>query len=421
MNDTFQSIMSSASLYAPGLPPTQLMDFTARSLQYFWYKRAWSWKKKSATLFPKTFSISASDTCSITADTALLTSTLGSFTPDMINMQVRVGANSNPFPYYTITAWINGFQVVLDRTWAGPTQINSSYYVGQVYFSVPTDFESFVWAAVPAYNYRMDLTVTQSDLALVDAQRSYSGNPVALVPLDYTPFNAGTVGPVTKVTISATSPVPVSTTTLGYNYPTQLTFIIKITTGGLPGGTLQFQWYVPQIATGGTQAVTDNNPIDLVFGAQVYFIQSGYVLNEEFVFTCTPDTTSGVARFEIWPRPQSPAYVIPYQYNLKLPTFDQDNGTLPEPLARRGDSLLKLVKSESCTWPGTETQRNPVYDQRLAAQFKKDADYDIHQMSLLDSDVSKAALRYQNKVMSWPTLSGQYLYNHDVPLYGRGF
>uniref|UniRef100_UPI00195D2EAA hypothetical protein n=1 Tax=Fusobacterium mortiferum TaxID=850 RepID=UPI00195D2EAA len=88
--------------------------------------------------------------------------------------------------------------------------------------------------------YRLWTNVTEQDLAVLDPQRTNQGQTYAAVYRDYSSQFGGVIGPVLPVT-SPTDPGPVSTTTFGYSYVTNATYIVQVVTGGTTG-TATFRW-----------------------------------------------------------------------------------------------------------------------------------------------------------------------------------
>jgi hypothetical protein len=87
---------------------------------------------------------------------------------------IKTDTTSNP-PFTTLT---------LDRPWMEPGGPQQSYMIYQAYFPVPvSDFKRFLSARDTTNNYDMDYwSLSQKDLAVVDAERTQFNDPTSFVP-----------------------------------------------------------------------------------------------------------------------------------------------------------------------------------------------------------------------------------------------
>ena len=89
-----------------------------------------------------------------------------SFTPSLVNQQLRVGFTS---PIYTITAFIDATHLQLELPWGMPTQLSTSYFVTQFYYQF-NNLRGFYSVKNIQLMFRMAL-VTQSLLENWDPSR----------------------------------------------------------------------------------------------------------------------------------------------------------------------------------------------------------------------------------------------------------
>jgi hypothetical protein len=105
-----------------------------------------------------------------------------SFTPSLVGQQLRVGFTA---PIYSITAFIDATHLQLEMPWGMPTQLNTSYFVTQYYFSFP-NIKFFVSVKNLMMMYRLWTNCPQSLIENWDPSRLQMMWPriVATMPPD---------------------------------------------------------------------------------------------------------------------------------------------------------------------------------------------------------------------------------------------
>ena len=388
--DNFTSLYRRLLSRAPVLDPLLAQDIVKDQFARLADRRVWSWRRKRNAFAPVVYTID--DTISTLPNIATVTGNLGALLPEMVGKQIRIGGVG--YPIYTIIQYNSPTSVVLDRPWEGRALTNSSYAVWTIYFPVPADFQSFYSLVNPSNNYRLWTNITQGDIDMFDSQRIQAGIAFSAAYVDQAIGIAGVVGEALRVVGTSTDPAPISATTYGYSYPESLTYVIRISTAGAPGGALQFQWFVAQYpSTVTTVSVTNNDPIDLGNGVLVYFPTATYTLSDTWVVNCIPVPAQSVPRYELWPRPTTGVY--PYIYNIRLPQLSDSSPTLPQFVADRSATLLEMCLAQVARWPGTETRANPYFNLQLANTHQANAETLLTQMEMADDAVAPEDLKYQ--------------------------
>ena len=358
----------------------QLINDAWKQLQA---RREWSWRR-GHNIFqpPPLYSTGTVTTNKGTGNPNLITGNGTAWTQSMVGQQIRIGGLN--FPYYDITAVLSPTSMLIGAPgWTAPDLTASPYQILQIYYPVPSDFGYFYTIVSVKDAYRLWDTVTEADLMLLDPQRAQTGQTYGVAFYDYQPIFAGTVNPTVIVVGAVTDPTPVSgAVAAGYSGPAPYSYIITISTGGVPGGALQFTWIRSgQASSTGPIAVADNNPITLSdgLGVTVSFPAGTYVLNDVFVINANPASAggnSGTARYELWPSPSlntptSPVYQYPFIYVKKEYDLTPSNPTLPPLMANRGDLILELALSNCARFPGPDADHpNPYFSLALALQHE---------------------------------------------------
>lgn len=376
-------------------------------------RRQWSWLRRHSAFNVPVFTVT--DTVSIQSNSALLTGSGAQFLPAMVGCQVRLGGSAGTnYPTYTIASYLSPSTVLLDMPWAGPSQSASAYTVFQCYYPVPADFQSWYSLIDTTNNYHLWTDISQAEIDRCDPQRIQNGNAFSASFYDYTQNYIGSIAPALQV--AGSGPSPVSTTASGYSYPASSVYSLQILTGGIVG-TATYQWK-QDIGVYSTPQLTNAAPVDLSNGVQVYFPVGTYVTGDTFIIQCAADVTTGVPRYELWPRPVANPRVYPFTYIAKLPDLSDSLPTLPDFIARRGDVLLEMCLEQAAMWPGTETMRNPYYDLALANRHNARSEMMINELEMKDDNTATADLVYTN--MDWapaPWLDGSYQQTHAWPAY----
>jgi hypothetical protein len=408
--DTFTTLWNRVQLRTPAAGPELCQDLIRDAFRQLAERREWSWLQNSSAFY--TPSYTTTGTVSVLGGSAVVTGSGSNFTTDMTGKQLRVGAlGGSSYPTYTIIQVASTTSVVLDKPWVGPTLSAQAYTVFQCYFTVPADFGSFYSVTNPTANYRLNHNATQSELDSYDPQRSQSGISFALAFYDYTINGQGTVAAALQV--HGAGAAPVSTTQNGYSYPLDSLYTVEITTGGVVGVAV-FKWKQDSGTTAGTLVTTDSNPIDLSNGVQVYFPAGTYVLGDVFVISCKADTSSGLPRYELWPRPIGAPYVYPFTYLRKLPDLSDDQPQLPDYIARRGDVLIEMALVNLALWPGTPNQPNAYRDPGVSNLHRITSEKMIYELEKKDDDVAIKDLVYQGLPFMGPWRDGSWLQSHAL-------
>ena len=368
----------------------QLIQDSWRTLQSM---REWSWRRRSGIFAPPNLYQTGTVTTNVAAgNPTLLTGSGTVWTPDMIGRQIRVGGLLNP--YYTIVAFQSPTAILIDAPWAGTDVVNQTYQMLQIWYPVPDDFNYFYTIVSIKDAYRLWTNITAHELSMLDPQRTNQGQTYAAVFHDYTSLYGGTIGPV--IPISAAGGSPVSTTSTGYSYVSNATYIIQVAVGGL-SGTATFQWlrsgqpsYQPAQAT---SAIAQ----DLADGVQIYWPTGVmYTAGDLFIINAQSSVISSGPRYELWPGPTFTGYLYPYIYIAKEYDLTAQSPQLPPFVANRGEVILEMALAACARYPGPSTDKpNVYYDLRLALMHEARAEKMIWDMERNDEEVGVSNISYE--------------------------
>lgn len=386
----------------------QMVNDAWRTLQA---RRDWSWRRKSSTFAPPTaYSTGVVSTNVSTGSPTLITGTGTAWTQDMIGRQIRAGGLL--YPYYTIIGWLSATQILIDQPWSGPDISGQAYQILQCYYPVPADFGYFEVAVSIKDGFRLYHQATEQELALYDPQRSTQGQTYAIAFRDFSSSYGGVIGPVVPVT-SPTSPSPISTTTFGYSYPANASYIVQVVTGGVTG-VATFQWLRAGQTTFQPTVTTDTAPQDLSDGVQVYWPDTlTYNAGDLFVINCQALVTEGVPRYELWPAPTFSAYLYPYIYFMKEYDITAQNPTLPPPIANRGEILLEMALEKCATYPGADVDHpNPYFNLTLANYHRQRVDEMMIYLEDNDQNIGVSNITYAEMPYAGPFQDGGWQQRH---------
>lgn len=365
---------------------------------------------RTSAFFPPVYTTPG--TVSVSPNQNTVTGVGTSFDASLVGKQWRIGsAIANSYPTYTIAQVPSTTSLILSQPWIGPTLTAQSYQLFQCYFPVPADFQYFYSIVNTTAAYRLWHNGTQAELDMDDPQRIQVGISYKAAFYDYTTNYVGTVDPVLQVRGSGASPV--STTSSGFTFPADSVYTVEITTGGA-SGTAVFKWK-KDAGSYTTGVTTSTSALDLSDGVQVYFPVGTYVLGDVFIIQAIAGTTSGVPRYELWPRPINAQYAYPFSYAAKLPDLTDDSPQLPEFVARRGDVLLEMALGQAALFPGTETMRNPYYDLNTARIHAAKAETMVFELEKKDDDTARKDINYFRLPYAWgPFFDGSWLQTHAI-------
>jgi len=393
-------------LRVPVAGPDLCQDLTRDAFAQLMERRPWSWLMRTNSIYPLTFPTPG--TIATANGSTVLTGTGTAFGSESIGAQIRVGGLS--YPTYTVLQVISPTSVMLDRPWMGPALTGQGYTLAQVYFTMPSDFDFLYSVVNPTGNYQLNVNATQAELDAYDPQRSQFGMAFALAYLDTTRNYAGQVQLALQV--HGTGPAPVSGSSTGYSYPLDSVYTVEIATGGV-SGTATFNWKQDSGITSGSGIATSLSPITLSNGVQVSFPSGTYVQGDVFVILCKADTTSGLPRYEMWPRPVGAPYTYSFTYVAKLLPLSDEQPQLPSRIARRGDVLLETVLTNLALWPGTPDAPNPYCNNQTAAAHRATAEKMIYELERQDDELAMKDLTYTYSYAG-PWRDGSWLQTHAV-------
>jgi hypothetical protein len=391
----------------------QLVNDSWRTLQS---RGMWSFRRRHGTFAPPNMYITGTASSNVaTGNPNLITGSGTTWTPAMVGQQIRLGGLL--YPYYTIVGYLSPTSLLIDQPWAGPDVTGVTYQVLQIYYPAPADFGYWyvVWSVKDAF--QLWTNVTEEELSILDPQRTNQQQTYAVSFYDFSPNFGGTIGPVLGVT-SATDPAPISTTTTGYSYVANATYIIQVVTGGV-SGTATFQWMRAGQSTFTGPVTTSDQAQDLMDGVQIYWPDVvSYVSNDLFVINATSQMTSGVPRFELWPSPTSNTYLYPYIYIAKEYDLTPQQPQLPPFIANRGEVLLEMALAKAASYPGPDAEhKNPYFNLALYGQHMVTAEKMLWDLERNDQEVGIYNVDYKSLPFA-PFETGEWMQKHAPYLRG---
>ncbi len=415
--DNFTTLTNRLLSRAPAIGPVlagQLVNDSWHTLQA---RKDWAWRRKSGVFAPPTsYNAGQVSTNVATGNANLITGVNTAWTSDMVGRQIRVAGLN--FPYFTILAWLSPTAILIDSPWVGPDVAGQAYQIIKIYYEVPADFGYFEVAYSIKDAYRLWTQGTEAELALLDPQRSTQGQTYATAFYDFSPNFGGTVGPAFGVT-SPTDPAPISTTTTGFSYPSNASYIVQVVSGGI-SGTATWQWMrAGQLAFQGPFTSSDT-PQDLSDGVQIYWPDSlNFVTGDLFVINCTALITEGVPRYELWPAPTYDTYLYPFIYFQKEYDLTVAAPTLPPPIANRGEILLELALEKCALFPGSDMDHpNMYYSLQLANYHHTRSETMIEDLLVNDQNIAISNLTYQEMPFAGPFADAHWMATHAPYLNG---
>lgn len=329
----------------------------------------------------------------------------------MVGSQIRLGGIN--YPYRTIVAVISPTSLVIDQPWVGPDQTNQAYQILQIYYPVPSDFGYFEVIVSLKDAYRVYHQATEAELDLYDPQRTNQGSTYGAAFYDFSPNFAGTIGPVVPVT-NPVDPAPTSTTTFGFSYPANSTYIIQVVSGGI-SGVATWQWLRSGQNAFQPVQTTSDQPQDLSDGVQVFWSDGvNYVTGDLFVINCVSIISQSVPRIELWPAPTYQYSLYTYIYFRKELDISYQNPQLPPPVASRGEMLLEMALEKAATFPGADMANpNPYYSLALANRHRETYEDMLIDFSSNDQNLAISNLSYDDLPFLGPWATGRWQQSHS--------
>lgn len=392
----------------------QLVNDSWRALQS---RRPWSFRRRNSIFTPPTLYQTGTVSTNVsTGQPTLLTGIGTTWTPQMVGRQIRVGGLNNP--YYTIVGYQTATSITLDQPWAGPDVVSQTYQILQCFFPVPADFGYFDVVVSIKDAYRLWTTLSQSELGLLDPQRTNQGQTYAISFRDYTPTFNGTTGPV--VPVAATGSAPIITTPQGFQYVANATYVIQIVAGG-PSGTATYKWMRAGQSTFSPTLFTTNYAVTMMDGLWIYFPSgNNYNAGDLFIINCVANQVQGTPRFELWPAPTISQYLYPYIYFAKEYDLTPAAPTLPPFIANRADVILEMALASCARFPGPDTDHQNVYfNLALATMHETRTASMLVDLERNDNEVSETNITYQSyPLYQAPWLDGSWQQTHAPFLLG---
>lgn len=386
------------------------MDWVTNAFTRIATRRRWSWLYDfNQLLVPAQYS---TGTVTVTRNSTVVIGSGTAWTSEYVGRQFRTGVNS---PIYTITEVSSATQLIIDQVWGGATAAGATYRIYQCFFTVPSDFQSFITIWDPNYNWQLMKDYSQNYLNTVDAQRANSGTAYLIAWRDTLRNSVGVVSQPVQALGSGDAPGSTGT----YTGPSDALFTIEITTTGI-AGTAEFQWKKGE-ASYTTGVVTDVGGAaqELQDGVFVFFPADGSVFTDGdvFIIQALAGANPGSPRYEIWPH-QTAEYVYPYLYWKRPMSFNASNPILPGSVP--SEILLEMALAEAASWPGPSADKaNPYYRLELADRHTRKAEFLINELERNDEELFMMDLTYMSSMETpyapWPWLGdARYLQSHDV-------
>lgn len=375
-------------------------------------RREWSWRRKSGTFAPPNLYQTGTASTNVSVGSATLITGSGTvWTPQMVGQQIRIGGLL--YPYYTIAQYLSPTSLLIDQPWAGPDVSGQTYQILQCFYPVPGDFNYFYTAVSIKDSYRLWTNVTENDLSMLDPQRTNQGQTYAVAFKDFTSNYGGSIG--SCIQVNGTGPDPVSTTTYGYNYVANATYIVQVVSGGI-SGTATFQWMRAGQTSFQGVVVTSDVAQDMQDGVQIYWPDSAvYVAGDIFVINAQAQITTGVPRYELWPAPTFSGYLYPYIYIQKEYDLTVQQPQLPAFVANRGEILLEMALASCARFPGTDTDHPNIYfNLKLAEMHDGRVERMLNELERNDEEVGVSNITYeQYPLYPSPWSTGSWQQSHS--------
>lgn len=393
MSDTFITLYNRLLTRVPAIGTILAQQFIGDSWRTLQSRRQWSWRRGTGVFVPTIQYQTGTASTNVAAGNPTMITGIGTtWTPQMVGQQIRL--NSVGYPWYTIVGFVSATSLLIDQPWAGPDLTASNYQILQVYYQVPNDYGYWYNVISPRDGYCLTTTVTAAEIDMFDPQRTTQGQTYCVAFHDYVSQYGGTISAVIPVIQTGAAP-PISTTTTGYTYVTNATYIIKVTGTGI-AGVATYQWMRSGQTAFSLNVTTADTAQNLADGVQVYWPDGVTYNNGDcFVINGVTNITQSTPRFELWPTPTNNQYLYTFLYIRKEYDLTDDKPYLPPPIAARGEVLLEMALMKAATFPGvSKDQPNPYYSLPLSAQHKAESERLINDLERNDEEVGLSDLWY---------------------------
>lgn len=416
--DDFNSLSNRLLLRCPNVGiqlAQQLVNDSWRTLQA---RREWSFRRQHGTFAPPNLYNTGQASSNVFSGNPTLITGVGTvWTPDMIGRQIRIGGLL--YPFYTIVGWLSATSLLIDQPWAGPDVYGQAYTIVKAYFEMPDDF-GYMYAVVSIKDgFRLFCNLTQADLAMMDSQRTNFSQTYAVVFKDYFSKFGGIVGPAVPINNLA-SPAPISTTTDGFSYVANATYIIQVVGGGV-SGVAGFSWMRSGQSAMQPVIPTADVPLDLSDGVQIYWPDGvNYVDGSLFIINCQSLLSGGRIRQELWPAPSFSGYLYPFIYISKETDLTKANPYLPPLIANRGEVILEMALEKCAEFPGQDSDHINIYHDLKQARYHADKVRDmLIDLERNDEEVGVTNIDFQiYPYAPSPWMDGQWQQTHAPYLNG---
>jgi hypothetical protein len=416
--DNFNTLYNRLLARCPSVGAQLSMQLINDSWHEIQSKREWSFRRRSSSFSPPDiYNTGYASTNVASGNPTLITGFGTSWTINMIGRQIRLGGYL--FPFYTIIGWLSPTSILIDQPWYGPDVTLQAYTIVQIYYPVPVDFGYFYTIVSVKDGFRLWTNITEADLAMLDPQRTNFGQTYGVAFRGYAGQYGGVIGPAIPVT-SPSDPGPISTTTMGYSYPVNATYIVQVVSGGI-SGTATWRWMRSGQTAFQLAIPTSNYPVDLADGVQVYWPDGRtYVANDLFVINCQSLVTASTVLYELWPGPTYSAYLYPYIYIAKEYDLSVQQPTLPPFMENRGEVILELALMKCAEYPGPDVDHLNIYhDLKQAAWHRAKFTDMMIDLERNDEEVGVTNIDFQVYPMApAPWATGQWQQSHAPFLLG---
>jgi hypothetical protein len=182
----------SLRLYCADLPITLAQQFIRDRYRRILAARDWSGLRRESQFLLNV--AKTAGTVAFNRGDLTVTGTGTAFAVGDIGRQFKAGVGS---PVYTVTDVNVMTQVLtLNMPIGVASDTDATYWVMDAYVQPPADFSRFEIVSNPIQGWRLHLAVTQQELAAMDPQRTFMGQPYAIVDRMYNIATADGSNPV---------------------------------------------------------------------------------------------------------------------------------------------------------------------------------------------------------------------------------